>query len=542
MSGGPIVANLSVAGTTVTVPNVPPGTYFVRVRALNAEGTSGPSNEEVVQVGTGCQAAPNPPGGLVATESGSNVTLNWSPPAGGCPPTTYVINAGLAPGGLPRVASIPVGLNTTFSGTGPPGTYYVTVAAANAFGTSGPSNEERVDLGCTPPGTPTAFSSNVTGNTVLFSWGPPTTGGAATSYLLEVGRLSGATDFRFSLNATTFSATGAPNGTFFARVMAVNACGTGDASEEKTLVIPGACLPLGATSTPTTTVSGSNVTISWNAVNGAAKYRVDVGTAMGASNVTSQEVTGTSHQLTALNVGTYFTRVTAIDGCGDAGPTSGEATFRIDAPPPTVQSVAVNGPATIEVGQAAQFTATAMFSNGSSSNVTSTSNWSSSNNAVAVVTGGLVDALSAGTADIRATFQGVTGARGVQVTQTVIPPPQAIISLSHPRDLPEVNEDGGQCAATRASRGGNFLQCNFEGGRSTPLGRISSYEWSFSGGGPTLSGDSTISGDDINYICGSFGDANDGLAAEIDVTLTVTAGGRSDSEVLKVTIIKVGAC
>jgi hypothetical protein len=39
-----------MTGTTLTVPNVPPGTYYVRVRAWNYIGASVPSNEVVVEV------------------------------------------------------------------------------------------------------------------------------------------------------------------------------------------------------------------------------------------------------------------------------------------------------------------------------------------------------------------------------------------------------------------------------------------------------------------------------------------------------------
>jgi len=49
-ANGPTIATLAVAGTAITVPNVPRGTYFVRVTAVNPAGPSAPSNQVVVPV------------------------------------------------------------------------------------------------------------------------------------------------------------------------------------------------------------------------------------------------------------------------------------------------------------------------------------------------------------------------------------------------------------------------------------------------------------------------------------------------------------
>ena len=50
--GGATVATFALPGseTNVVVPNVPRGTYYVRVRAQNAVGTSAPSLEHTVVV------------------------------------------------------------------------------------------------------------------------------------------------------------------------------------------------------------------------------------------------------------------------------------------------------------------------------------------------------------------------------------------------------------------------------------------------------------------------------------------------------------
>ena len=120
---------------------VPAGTYFVRVRAIGADGESLPSNEVTVVVGTnpGCAAPPNAPINLVGNVSGSVVTLTWAP-GGGCPASNYVVQAGSAPG-LSNIAVVNNGLPLALTASGPAGTYYVRVIAQNAFGASGASNE-----------------------------------------------------------------------------------------------------------------------------------------------------------------------------------------------------------------------------------------------------------------------------------------------------------------------------------------------------------------------------------------------------------------
>lgn len=48
--GGPPVASLPLTGNTVSIPNVPPGTYYLRMTASSAIGTSGLSNQITVVV------------------------------------------------------------------------------------------------------------------------------------------------------------------------------------------------------------------------------------------------------------------------------------------------------------------------------------------------------------------------------------------------------------------------------------------------------------------------------------------------------------
>jgi hypothetical protein len=101
--GGPAnLANFSTGSTSTTlvVPGVPAGTYYVRIRALDASGASAPSNEvQVVVGGVAGGSCPSAPRGLnVISQSGGTVTLGWLPPLTGAP-TSYVIQAGSSPNG-----------------------------------------------------------------------------------------------------------------------------------------------------------------------------------------------------------------------------------------------------------------------------------------------------------------------------------------------------------------------------------------------------------------------------------------------------------
>ncbi len=97
----------------------------------------------------------------------------------------------------------------------------------------------------------------------------------------------------------------------------------------------------------------------------------------------------------------------AIAACSSPTPPSN--------PTPTVLNVLVSGAAPA-IGEGSQpFTATAMLSNSTSQVVTGTASWQSSDVAVATVAaGGQVQAVAPGDAEIRATYQSVSG--GLRIT------------------------------------------------------------------------------------------------------------------------------
>ncbi|HJZ77552.1 MAG TPA: choice-of-anchor tandem repeat GloVer-containing protein [Vicinamibacterales bacterium] len=236
--------------TSLTADGVPPGTYYARVVATNASGTSAPSNEVIVAVGSGggggtsCNLAPAVPTGLTTSSSGSNITISWQRPPVGCPPTSYILQAGSAPG-LSNLANFNTGSDSTaFSAGGVgAGTYYIRVIAVNAGGASGPSQDVALVVGggsCSgAPGAPTSFLASVSGSTVTFAW--QAAPGSPSTYVLLAGTSAGATNAgQFDLgNGLSYTAAGVPSGTYYVRLQARNTCGAGPVSNEVVITVGG---------------------------------------------------------------------------------------------------------------------------------------------------------------------------------------------------------------------------------------------------------------------------------------------------------------
>lgn len=128
---GSITASLPLPlGESFTFTGVPDGTYTFSLRAVNATGTSGPSSPVTLSFPGECSGAPQAPPGVVASRSGSVVSLAWEPAAGGAAPTSFVVNVtGAVNTAVPTAAR-------SLSGAVGPGTYTFSVVAVNACGSS----------------------------------------------------------------------------------------------------------------------------------------------------------------------------------------------------------------------------------------------------------------------------------------------------------------------------------------------------------------------------------------------------------------------
>ena len=279
------------------------------------------NNVADVFVGTG--SPPGAPSNLTYLLAGSNASLTWTAPTTGGAVTGYVIEVGSSPG-QSDIGSVTTGLATTFASPIGPGIYFVRVRAANSAGAGVASNEVVLAVaGGALPGAPTGLAYFVSGSTVTLFWSAPTSGGGATGYVIEAGSSSGGVDlarFGTGSTATSFTATGVPTGTYFVRVRAMNGAGQGPPSNEVVVIVFGSCATgPGAPSGLRSSVSGSIVTLNWNAsAGGPTSYVVEAGSTPAASDLANFDTGSTSTALTAVGVGagTYFVRVRGRNSCG----------------------------------------------------------------------------------------------------------------------------------------------------------------------------------------------------------------------------------
>ena len=112
---------------------VPPGRYYVRVRARSAGGWGPSSNEQIVPV-AGCPEPPAVPH-FGANVAGQRVQLVISPDQTGCAPTSHIIEVGRSRGQTDILQAPLAGLVATFDSV-PAGTYFVRVVGGFAGATN----------------------------------------------------------------------------------------------------------------------------------------------------------------------------------------------------------------------------------------------------------------------------------------------------------------------------------------------------------------------------------------------------------------------
>ena len=206
-------------------------TYFYRVAAVSANGTSGKSNEASAK-----PVAPPPPAaptGLAAVAGDRQVTLSWNALPGAA---SYSVYRGTSANGE---ASGPVmtGLTLmTWTNTGLTNgkTYFFKIAAVNANGTSDKSNEASAKpVAPPPPPAPTGLAAAAGDKQVVLTWGASDGAASYNVYRGTVASKEASTPVITGLMTPTWTNSELANGTtYFFKVAAVSANGTSDRSNE----------------------------------------------------------------------------------------------------------------------------------------------------------------------------------------------------------------------------------------------------------------------------------------------------------------------
>ncbi|HZP49300.1 MAG TPA: alkaline phosphatase family protein [Vicinamibacterales bacterium] len=176
------------------------------------------------------------------------------------------------------------------------------------------------------PGTPTSLAATTSGSTIGLTWKAPTTGGAPTNYVLQVGTGPGLTDIGSASTgslATSLTLNNVTAGTYYLQVAAQNSAGTSAPSNQIAVAVLVPSSPTGLTAT----VNGTSLTLSWAAPASGPRptaYVLEAGSAPGLSDLGKNSTGSTATTLTATSLppGTFYARVRAQDSSGVSAPSN----------------------------------------------------------------------------------------------------------------------------------------------------------------------------------------------------------------------------
>lgn len=327
---------VTTATTSFTLGDLSAGTYYIRVRARNAAGTSGASNEVTATLAPGGGGRPATPANLTATREGNTINLRWQ--SRDSSTQFYRIELGTAPGKT-DISSFTTGVTTSFSiAELPARTYYVRVRAGNDQGWSDPTPDVTVPgMGGTDAPQRLAGSASANGM-VRLMWDEPQDASALRGYLVEAGSGPGRSDLaRVPTTSRRLVGGPVPPGTYFVRVRSVTAAGLGSASNEVVLNVgaPQACVAPPGVPKFTAEALGTHVKLSWapGAGDAPTSYLLDVGTTHGQRDIISVPLRPDMNTLTApVPNGSYALRLIAVNACG-ASAWGAEATVTVGSPP-----------------------------------------------------------------------------------------------------------------------------------------------------------------------------------------------------------------
>ena len=229
-----------VDATNLTLPVAATGMFYLRLRAVYADGADPPSNE--IQVVLGAVREPAPPANFRATAAGSQVTLAWDPVVDSSV-SDVIAEVGNGPGLSNLAQGVSIGMAGSYVASNvPAGHYYMRARAVGAGGASAPTNDVEVVVGGGPvPSSPLDLAAYVDGDhSVVLTWRAGEGDETPSQFVVEVGSHTGLANLgTLTLPVSTrFESPVLPSGTYYIRLRAGNANGVSAPSNEVRVVIP----------------------------------------------------------------------------------------------------------------------------------------------------------------------------------------------------------------------------------------------------------------------------------------------------------------
>jgi len=411
-----LVAKTGNVTTYTHSPVITGKIYVYRVSAINANGTSGPSDETVASPtsnsGQTVNTPPNPPTALTATPvSPTKINLSWNTPSsnGSSAITGYKIERKISSGTYSVLVANTGNTTATYSDTGLTTNtgYTYRVSAINSVSTSDPSNEASATPtptsvpATTKPSPPIGLTASTVSSTqIKLFWKPPSNNGGSpiTGYKIEYKNGTNTYSVLSSNvgNVTTYIQNGLKTGTTYTyRVSALNSMGTSTPSNEALATATKTLTPTGLVATA---ISPTSITLSWNAPTetygqSIIGYRIDqkLSSNVFQTKVENSKTQTTSYTITGLTTETTYTFVVAAvySGGGSSNPSNeafatptstSSVTPSTSTPPPSTNPP----PQTISLPNSP----TGLAATASSSSATINLSWAApSNNGGSLVTG-----------------------------------------------------------------------------------------------------------------------------------------------------------
>lgn len=275
------------------------------------------------------QTSPAAPRITALSAGNGRVSVTWIPGAEGAAPRGYVIGGGLRGLPSPLFELSAETRSWTFEGI-PPGEYTLEISGRSLA--VGPL--VRVDIAVDPPGqasAPANLVATAAASAVRLTWDTPATGPLPASYIVEAAPQGGPLMAVARTTLRELVVPVAPLGTWQVQVRGVTPAGAGQASAAVTLTSASCSIAPGDVTGLAAMNSGSAVSLAWTAPppGVAARYRIEVGSAAGLSDLVVFEVDGQRTWLeTTAPPGIYVVRVRAANDCG-LGTASNEVIVRV---------------------------------------------------------------------------------------------------------------------------------------------------------------------------------------------------------------------